>query len=77
MIPNRVFVSLFGTALLASAVYQATVRPVHLGAVVLPALVGLFLINLTIRMGRRGRGQHVFCGSLAHSTDDGTSGQTQ
>jgi hypothetical protein len=79
MIPNRVFVALFGAALLASAVYHATVRPVYLGAVILPAIGGLFLINLAVRIGRHGaRGRHVFCGARAqNSGDTGTAGQAQ
>jgi hypothetical protein len=79
MIPNRVFVALFGAALLASAIYHATVSPVHYGAVVLPAIAGLFLINLAIRIGKQGSGsRHGFCGPrAARANEGGTPGQAQ
>jgi hypothetical protein len=61
MIPNRVFVALFGAALIAVAVIHATTAPVEFGAVVLPALAGLWLLNVATRR-RQLHGPRGFCG---------------
>ena len=56
MIPNGVFVTAFGAALLALAVYHALTATDGLAGVVLPAIGGLFLLNLSIRRRRFGHG---------------------
>ena len=73
MIPNRVFIAAFGTALLGVAVYHATQRPFEFGAVLIPALGGLWLVNLAVRISRRGYAG--FCGrpGATKSTDAGNA----
>ena len=56
MIPNRIFVALFGIGLLAVAAVHLTQSPIEWGGVVFPAIGGLFLANLAL--ARRRVGHH-------------------
>ena len=69
MIPNRIFLALFGIGLLAVAAANLIQQPANWEHAILPAIGGLFLANLAL--ARRRFGHHR--GMCAPQQTDGPS----